>query len=210
MKQAFIFGAGSFYGLQTTPSPGDYIVAADGGYRTCQALGIVPTVVVGDFDSMEKPTAFPHVLQAPVEKDDTDTMLAIKMALEQGCETIHLYGVTGGKRLDHTLAALQSLLYICRHGSKGFAYDDDFVFTAIEHASITLEPLVHWGLLSIFALDGTATGVTISGAQYTLENGQLTADISLGVSNHFLDAPATISVRDGALLVGWELPSRDA
>lgn len=204
--RGFVFGAGSFYGLQVKPMQDDYIVAADGGYRTCLNAGIPPSILVGDFDSMDKPTDFQAIIHVPVEKDDTDAMLAIKLVLGKGCKEVYLYGTTGGDRLDHTVATFQSLLYIRRFGAKGYAYDKDFCFTAIENEMLVLESQVDWGLLSVFAMGGIAEGVTIAGAQYALENGTLHPHIPMGVSNHFQGKPVTISVAKGALLVGWELP----
>ena len=84
---------------------------------------------------MEAPENFPNIRRSPVEKDDTDTMLAVKTALEQGCDEVYLYGGTGGKRLDHTLANLQSLLYLRRRGARGYMYDDDFLWTVMENES---------------------------------------------------------------------------
>ena len=104
----FLFGAGPFFGLPVPPQPGDLILAADGGYRHCQAAGLRPDLLLGDLDSLETPPQALPVQTFPAEKDDTDTMLAVKYALAQGCTTVHLYGCTGG-RLDHTLANLQTL-----------------------------------------------------------------------------------------------------
>lgn len=205
MKQGFLFGAGSFYGLHKAPASGDLILAADGGYRLCQTLGLAPHLLMGDFDSMDVPTDCDHIVKFPVEKDDTDAMLIIKEALAQGCDTLHLYGMTGGNRLDHTLATMQSLLYIRRHGAKGYAYDHNFIFTVIENETITLEKEVDWGILSLFPLDGSAKGITLRGVQYPLTNGTLPSSFPLGVSNHILAPTASITVETGALLVGWEV-----
>ena len=131
MKRCFIFAAGTFYGLRKRPeSTGDFIIAADAGYRICQAQRIVPNLLLGDFDSMTPPADFPRLRRLPVEKDDTDTLAALRIGLEQGCMEFHVYGGTGGKRLDHTLANLQSLLFLRRHGARGYLYDDDFLWTA--------------------------------------------------------------------------------
>lgn len=206
MKRGFIFSAGSFFGLRARPAPGDLVLAADAGYETCRRLGIVPDLLLGDFDSMEQPTDFFHVYRVPVEKDDTDTLLAVKTALENGYKEIYIYGGTGGKRLDHTLANLQTLLYLRRRGARGYLYDDDFLWTVLENESFTFRREVEWGLCSIFCLGDRAEGVTLTGLQYPLENGMLTPDFPLGVSNHVLEPEVTISVRSGALAVGWELP----
>ena len=207
MKRCFIFAAGSFYGLREAPKAGDVIIAADAGFLLCRELGLTPDLLLGDFDSMEEPKDFAHLIRVPVEKDDTDTMLAVREGLREGCTQFYLYGGTGGKRLDHTLANFQALLYLRRHGARGDLYDDDFCWTAIENETLTLERQVDWGIVSLFPQDGAAEGVTLTGLQYPLTGARLTPDVGLAVSNHFLAEQAVITVRKGALLVGWQLPS---
>lgn len=206
MKRCFIFSAGSFYGLREHPGEGDLILAADAGYRYCLQLGIRPTQLLGDFDSMEQPEDFKDVVRLPVEKDDTDTMLAVKAGLAQGCTEFYFYGATGGKRMDHTVANLQTLLYLRRHGAQGWIYDDDFVWTVIENETLTVKKSVEWGLLSVFCLGEGAEGVSEEGMQYSITDGEICNDYPFGVSNHILDEYAKISVKSGVLLVGWELP----
>ena len=210
MKRCFIFAAGSCYGLRERPREGDVVIAADGGYRICLDEGIRPDLVLGDFDSMDEPRDFPNVLRVPVEKDDTDAMLAARKGLEQGCREFHLYGGTGGLRLDHTLANFQLLMFLRRHGARGYLYDRDFVFTAVENESITVPKTKERGLLSVFAVDGPAEGVWEQGVQYTLSDARLASDVPMGVSNCILDDQATIRVDRGMLIVGWELPAADA
>ena len=206
MKRCFIFAAGTFFGLRERPRTGDFVIAADAGYRVCQRLQIIPDLLLGDFDSMEQPADFANIHRSPVEKDDTDTMLAVKTALEQGCDTIYIYGGTGGKRLDHTLANLQTLLFLRRRGARGYLYDDDFVWTVIENEAFTIEKTVEWGLFSVFCLGDRAEGIDEIGFQYSLKDAVLTPEFPLGVSNHILEPTATVTVRRGALAVGWELP----
>lgn len=209
MRRCFIFAAGSFYGLRECPAPGDLVIAADAGYRLCQSLGIIPDLVLGDFDSMPEPEGI-AVRRVPVEKDDTDTMLALKTGLEAECDAFYLYGFTGGKRLDHTLANLQSLLYLRRRGARGWLYGDDFLWTAIENESLSIQKEVEWGLFSAFCLGDEARGIDETGFQYPLKNAVLTPEFPLGVSNHILERSAVVTVRNGALLVGWELPQKKA
>ena len=206
MKRCFIFSAGTFYGLRERPAPGDLCIAADAGFRACQQAGVVPDLLLGDFDSMDQPEDFANVLRSPVEKDDTDTMLAVKTGLKDGCKEFHLYGGTGGKRLDHTLANLQTLLYLRRQGARGYLYDDDFVWTALENEELTVEKTVEWGLFSAFCLGDRAEGVDEEGLQYPLRDAVLTPEFPIGVSNHILESRARVAVRKGALIVGWELP----
>ncbi len=206
MNRCFIFAAGTFYGLRAVPAPGDLVIAADAGYRACRAAGVEPDLILGDFDSMEAPDDPAHVRRLPVEKDDTDTLAAVKTALDRGCAEFHLYGCTGGKRLDHTLANLQTLLFLRRRGARGWLYDDDFVWTAIENESLAVPRAVEWGLFSAFCLGDRAEGVDEEGFQYPLRGAVLTPDFPLGVSNHILAPEAAVTVRKGALAVGWQLP----
>ena len=200
----YIFAAGDPPAdLPRRPGAGDLVIAADGGYRTCLALGLTPDLLVGDFDSMEAPADFPHILRAPVEKDDTDTLLAVKEGLRRGCGVFHLYGGAGG-RLDHTLANLQTLLYLRRQGARGYLYDASFTYTAIENETLVVPRTREWALLSVFCLGQDARGVLERGVQYPLTDATLTAGFPLGVSNHILEDAAQVGVADGALLIGWE------
>ena len=140
-----------------------------------------------------------------MEKDDTDTMLAVKTGLSRGCTEFYIYGGTGGKRLDHTLANLQTLLFLRRRGARGWLYDNDFVWTVIENEALTVEKTVEWGLFSAFCLGDRAEGVDEVGFQYPLSDAVLTPEFPLGVSNHIMDSTASITVRRGALAVGWQL-----
>lgn len=197
----FIFGAGSFYGLTCQPQPGDYVIAADGGWKICCQTGVMPDLLLGDFDSLERVPEFENIHRVPVEKDDTDMMLAVKQGLALGETEFHLYGGMGGKRTDHTIANLQTLAYLARRGAKGWLYGDGEVYTAICDGTITY-PAREKGILSVFCLGADASGVTIRGGQYHLENAVLTADFPLGVSNHFVGQPITVSVTSGMLLLG--------
>ena len=208
MTRCFIFAAGTYYGLREQPRPDDLVLAADAGYEICKREGIEPDLLLGDFDSMEQPEDFQRVRRVPVEKDDTDTMLAVKTALENGCDTIYIYGGTGGKRLDHTLANLQTLLYLRRRGARGYLYDNDFLWTVIENESFSVQKEVEWGLFSALCLGDRAEGIDEVGFQYPLSGAVLTPDFPVGVSNHILEETATITVRKGALAIGWELPAR--
>ena len=159
----------------------------------------------GNFDSMDAPEDFGEICRLPVEKDDTDTLAAVRLGLEKGCREFFIYGGTGGKRLDHTLANLQMLLYLRRQGARGWLYGDDFVWTVLENESMTIERTVEWGLFSAFCLGDRAEGIDEIGFQYSLADAVLTPDFPVGVSNHIMEPSATITVRHGALAVGWEL-----
>jgi thiamine pyrophosphokinase len=209
MRRCFVFSAGGFYGLRERPRSGDFLIAADAGYLLCRKIGLSPDLLIGDFDSMPEPPGAPdatHVERVPVRKDDTDTMLALKAGLSRGCREFHIYGGAGGDRPDHAIANLQGLYYLRRHKARGFLYDRDFVWTVIEGESLEIPRTVPDGLLSVFAFGRKASGVTIRGARYDMEGGEISPHFPLGVSNHIAAESAVVSAEKGALLVGWELP----
>lgn len=197
----YIFGAGDFYGLAAVPGPGDRIIAADGGWNTCRSLGLVPDLLIGDFDSLKDVPEFDHIRRVPVEKDDTDMMLAIKEGLAEGETVFHLYGGMGGRRTDHTIANLQALLYLAAHGAQGYLYGDRECYTTVRNGCISW-PAREDGILSVFCMGEDAQGVSICGAQYQVDRITLSAEFPLGVSNHFVGRPVTISVEKGTLLIG--------
>ena len=201
MGSCVIFCAGEFSELLAPLAADDRIIAADGGLRHVQALGLAPDVILGDFDSLgyvpESARCF------PVEKDDTDSMLAVRLALEEGYKRFVIYGGMDGPRLDHTLANLQTLQFLADHGAKGFLIGNRYVATVIQNGSIGFDKSAT-GILSVFCLGCDAQGVNITGLQYALENGTLTAGFPLGVSNHFVGEAARISVKQGSLLVLYD------
>jgi len=159
---------------------------------------VIPDLVLGDFDSLGTAPDGMTVVRLPVEKDDTDTLAAIREGLHRGCTRFRIYGGTGGKRPDHTLANLQSLLFLAKKGARGWLYDETSVYTVLRNGTLRL---CGSGDLSVFAMDGPACGVTLRGLKYGLEHAELTPDFPLGVSNAFWEETAEITVRDGTLLI---------
>lgn len=201
MGSCVIFCAGGFDALARPLGAEDYVIAADGGLRHTQALGIVPAEILGDFDSLgyvpEGATVY------PAEKDDTDAMLAARRGLELGLREFVFYGALEGPRLDHTVANFQTLQFLADRGARGFLVGRDILVTVVKNGSLTF-PAGAEGNLSVFCMGPDARGVTERGLYYGLTNGVLTAGFPLGASNHFTGEQAVISVEDGSLLVLWD------
>lgn len=178
------------------------LIAADGGLRYLDEQKIVPDLVVGDFDSLGHVPEGENIFCHPVEKDDTDTMLAVKQGLARGCDTFLFYGCTGG-RPDHTYANYQTLNYLAANGFRGYLVGDGWVITVIRNDMLYFPEGMN-GTVSVFCPEGEASGVTLTGLYYPLEEGTLTGSFPLGVSNHFTGECAAVSVSSGALLVMWE------
>lgn len=196
MKRCVIFCAGEFENL-TAPVDDAFVIAADGGFAHTQKLGITPDMILGDFDSLGfvPEGAVLH----PVEKDDTDCMLAVREGLKAGCTDFVIYGALDGPRLDHTLANLQSLLFLASHGARGTLVGLQNIITTVRNESIVF-PADFSGTLSVFCMGMAAEGIAIRGLKYALENGKLTPDYPLGVSNSFVGKESSIAVENGCLL----------
>ena len=201
MKTCVIFCAGGFSALAEPIGQTDFVIAADGGYAHTQALGLTPDAVLGDFDSLGfvPERAICH----PVEKDDTDAMLAVRLGLEQGCDRFLLYGSLDGPRLEHTVANFQTLAFLAQRHCTGYLIGRTQTVTLAEATTLTF-PAKATGYLSVFAYGGDAT-VTLRGLKYPLEEGRLTPNFPLGVSNQFIGQTATVSAAAGRLLVIWQL-----
>ena len=115
----YIVGAASLDGVRLSPRAGDYVIAADGGYRSLKARGIEPDFVMGDFDSLGYRPDHPNVETHPVMKDDTDLGLAVRWALVHGYRRLVMAGALGG-RLDQTIASLQTLRGLTDAGAQGW------------------------------------------------------------------------------------------
>lgn len=198
-QRCLIVGAGDFFYNMQLPQASDYIIAADGGYSYLREAGITPHVVIGDMDSVSEMPVHEHVIRLPREKDDTDMMAAIKLAMDKGCNSFHIYGGTGG-RMDHTIANIQSVAYITKTGAEGYLYDKDMVLTAVANSSLEFEAGCD-GTLSVFSLSDAAEGVTLTGLKYLLNDAQLTNSFPVGISNEFIGGKSRITVKSGMLLV---------
>lgn len=178
---------------------GAYVIAADGGFRHCKGLGIVPDLVVGDFDSAgeykEEAQSLPHII-VPCEKDDTDMMLAVKEGFKRGCSDFRLYGALGG-RMGHTLANIQTLAYIALHGGNGVIVSDECDILLLGKGRHMIENK-GYAYLSLFACSGMAR-LFAENVKYA-GNITLTEDFPLGVSNQFTQADAMIEIFEGKVL----------
>lgn len=200
MASCIIFGAADFDALAEPIAPGDYVIAADDGLRHTEKLGLTPDEIIGDFDSLGYVPEGANVY--PVEKDDTDTMLAIKRGLSLGFRRFVLYGGIGGARLDHTVANFQSLGYLARRGAIGYLIGTDAVAAAVCDGVLCF-PEEMQGDFSAFCMGSPARDVTIRGLYYEASHITLTADFPLGVSNHFTGQAAQLETHGGMLLALW-------
>ncbi len=206
--RAFIYTGGKIHAENITEHPrsDDLTVAADSGYHNAIALGERIDVLLGDFDSIgEVPQdgTFERI-QVPVEKDLTDTQLAVTVALERGAEEIVLIGGLSG-RLDHTLSTLAILEDLWRQGIYATLTDGQSRVRYMRSTS-TLIARSGYKYLSLVAADEKVTGVTVEGCKYPLKNATLHRTLQYAVSNELTGNVAMISVKKGGLYI---IESRD-
>lgn len=205
-NNCYIFGAGEYEGIiLPTINSDDLVVAADGGLSFLQQQGITPDVILGDFDSYPEIPVGDNVKVYPVEKDDTDMMLAAKYGLNKGCQCFCLYGGIGG-RLDHTLANIQLLAWLSHQGAQGTLYGNQTMLTAITDDTLEIPASKEPTRLSVFCFGEKAGGVTITGCKYNVEDATWNNQYPIGVSNMLtIGQSARITVKHGTLLIYQEV-----
>lgn len=202
MKNCLIIAAGELTALPkalNAISGYSFIICADAGYRHAKRLGITPNLVVGDMDSLKTADINCEKIIAPAEKDDTDTMLAIRTAIAKGCDEIDIIGAFGG-RLDHMYANLQALLFCAERCVKARLVSNENTAFALKNGTVKI-PRQASAYISVFSLTEKSIGVTEKGVKYPLCNATLTNGFPLGVSNEFTAEYAEIAVEQGSLLI---------
>lgn len=181
--------------------PDDVIVCADSGMEYARRCGVSPSVVLGDFDSYggEIPSRT-EVIRLPSEKDDTDTMFAVRLGLERGVREFLIAGGIGG-RLDHTLGAVQTLNYIVSQGACAAMSDGKQYIEVLDGPAERIYAADGNKYFSLLALSPRVEGITLKGFKYPLTDGELTFDYPLGVSNEISSPAASLSFTKGRLAV---------
>lgn len=177
----------------------DYLIFCDSGLRHMEQLQVKPDLIVGDFDSHENPHLDVETIVLPCEKDDTDTVYAVKEAVKRGFDQFLLIGAVGG-RLDHTLGNVSILLYLDSLGLRGSILDDYSEMEIVSKKPVSIDG--SYPFFSLLNITGCAKGVTVTGAKYPLKDAEITCEYQYGVSNEVLPGhTAEVSVENGKLLL---------
>lgn len=190
----------------------DLVIAVDGGLEYCQIFQITPQIIIGDYDSLSaekketlqfiEKTGNTEVISLPVEKNDTDTLAALRLGLERGYTEFRIYGGMGG-RLEHTLANIQSLLYLKNQNAKGYLIDGECMIGVAKEEVVEFQESLE-GYLSLFTL-GESARISIQNMKYPLQQEKITNDFPIGISNEFIGEKATITVEEGSIvwILNW-------
>jgi len=202
MKRCVILGGAeirNYAAVKKELRADDFFICCDGGLKHRAPLGLEPALIVGDFDSHPRPDTQVETIVLPREKDDTDTVYAVKEAMRRGFEDFLLLGVVG-ERLDHSLCNVSVLLMLHAAGKEARIVDDysDMLIVSKEKREIG-EGFSYFSLLNI---SGTARGICVENAKYPLRDAEISCLYQYGVSNEPLPGcTATVTVAEGNLLL---------
>lgn len=227
-KNCLIISGGDYSPISNI-SNYDFYIACDKGYEYARKMEIMPDVVMGDYDSFAGDInstvnsdshangKAPQIMTFPKEKDDTDTMLAVKHALHMGFERITIGCALGG-RMDHTIANMATMLYVATHqglceiissNEHMIMLPADYINSRnanlysncrIENNNLILPKRDNCSL-SLFAITDSVSKLCINGAKYEVDGVELFNNTSLGASNEWKDEEVIISFIKGILLV---------
>ena len=166
----------------------DFLIYCDGGLKH-----------LGDFDSFKNPNLDIETIVLPREKDDTDTMAAVKEGIERGYKDFLLLGVIG-ERLDHSLANVSILLYLDSLNLKGKIIDDySEMLLVSKKEELVSDEFSYFSLINILS---NAKGVKVIDAKYPLIDATLPTTYQYSVSNEVLpNKVSKISLKEGTLLL---------
>ena len=192
-------GISNYDRINTIITSEDYVIFCDSGLKHMQKLAAMPSLIVGDFDSHENPQLDIETIVLPCEKDDIDTVFAVKEAIRRGYKDFFLIGVIGA-RLDHTLGNVYVLEYLDELGLKGKIIDD---YSEME--LVSSEPAYvddSYAFFSLLNITGTAKGITVDNAKYLLNDAEITCGYQYGVSNEVISKKiAKVLIQNGKLLL---------
>lgn len=194
-------------GDETWLEGADLVFAADGGVNALDRLGRPPDRLVGDLDSADPAlverleAAGTRIDRHPVDKEASDTELALRAALAEGAEDVDLIGATGGDRLDHELANLLLLADPAYSGVKLRAVVGPTTIRAVRGGREMALRGAPGDLVTLLPIGGDADGVTTAGLRWPLDGAALPMGGSRGLSNVVVESGASVRLSDGVLLV---------
>ncbi|WP_419884486.1 thiamine diphosphokinase [Paenibacillus sp. B-A-8] len=183
----------------------DFIIGADQGALFLISHGYTPDIAVGDFDSVS-PEALQDIENLSkktvtcdaVNKDLTDSEMALDIAIDQQPDSILLLGVTG-TRIDHSLASIQMMTRALQRQINCYVMDTHNYITLTGSQAVIND--LGYTYVSLLPLTPEVSGITLEGFQYPLTDATLKLGQSLGVSNKLISSSGTVSIRSGLLLI---------
>jgi thiamine pyrophosphokinase len=202
----FIIANGNIQDSQIDIPEGSFVIAANGGARYCLVSGILPDVVIGDFDSLgdgelsRLKTSGAKLIRYPMDKNETDLELALTYAIDHGASEITLLGLLGG-RWDMSFANI-FLLASPRFNDIRLRIIHGNTLMHILRGGDTLELFGYPGdIVSVIPLSAETSGITYTGLEWSLDDASIDLGSSRGVSNRMSSEKASICLKSGVLLI---------
>ncbi len=198
----------TFAGSFLEQEQADCVISVDAGLEYTRRLGVVPTAIVGDFDTIEPQILEEYKGAAGIlwevhkpEKNETDTELAVNTAWRLGCGRIFVLGATGG-RLDHEWSNLQLLKLCLDRGMEAYLVDRQNKVYLLAEGKKFYKHRLYGAYVSFLPLTEEVSGITLTGFKYPLyeKNLRMGAEAGLCVSNELAAEEAEIRFRKGILI----------
>ncbi|MCR5742574.1 MAG: thiamine diphosphokinase [Lachnospiraceae bacterium] len=193
--------------LRRLASDDTMVICADAGLNVCDRVGVIPDIILGDFDSVDSEVLDKYRLYAktqfynyPAKKDFTDTELACDVAINEGAKQIVLLGATG-RRMDHTLGVIYLLEQLENKGVTAYIVDQNNVIRCLLPDRYDLHEFEYGKYVSFIPLSDAVEGINIKGVAYEVENARFLRTTTLGISNEITEEEAFIDFKSGTLLM---------
>lgn len=201
--KAYIFTGGEIFAdkISERPDDGDIVISADSGYKNAALLNLKTNILMGDFDSLNRmPDDVDEVIKVPAEKDETDTQLAVELALQRGADEIIIVGSTSG-RFDHALSMMCILESLNKRKINGYIVNGQNRVRYIKDSGFILLRSQNYKYFSLIAADEVVKGVSVEGAKYPLKNQKIERCVQFAVSNEITKNCALITVKKGGIYI---------
>lgn len=185
----------------------EYVIGVDKGLQFLYNNQVMPSHIVGDFDSVSK-----HVIayyktetEIPIrefssEKDATDTEIAVRLAIELGVSKLWILGATG-TRLDHVTSNIQVLKIAHDNHVKAWIVDPYNRISLAKHEVRLMRSESFGEYFSLFPFEGVVEDLSIEGAKYPLSHYRMSASESRCVSNEYQDDEVRITFPDRMIIL---------
>ena len=184
----------------------DLVIAVDAGLAACEALGLCPDLLVGDFDTLGRERLLEYQERSGVradvhqpEKDETDTELALLTAARQGCEAVDILGALGG-RMDHAIGNIQLMYQFFCQGMEVNIYDARNRLYLLGGHKVFHREKVYGKYISFLPMTETVEGLTLRGFKYPLQRRTIGLGTTLCISNELKREEGILELERGVLL----------
>jgi thiamine pyrophosphokinase len=186
----------------------DLLIGVDGGTKVLKDLSLVPDVLVGDFDSLDRNILLyfknlgVEIREFPAEKDEIDSELASMVAQEYGA-TVQIFTGVIGDRIDHSIGVIQLMFMLKSSGLTPYIVEEKFEIGILKNENLVFKCSKD-ELWSILPLNGDVCGLTLEGFKYSLRKAKMPFGKPFGISNETIEDTVKIDIENGCIIfIRW-------